>query len=36
MMNKLEQQFELLVKKLEDIDWDEQNDAFRGNLGYVE
>jgi hypothetical protein len=34
MMNKLKQQFELLVKKLEGIDWDEQNDTFTRDPGY--
>lgn len=36
MMNKLEQQFELLVKKLEGIDWDEQHDKFKRDPGYNE
>lgn len=36
MMNQLEQQLELLVKKLEGIDWDEQNYAFRTNPSYDE
>lgn len=35
-MNKLEQQFELLVKKLEGIEWDEQNDTFTRDPGYNE
>jgi hypothetical protein len=33
-MNKLEQQIDLLVKKLKDINWDEQNELFRSTLGY--
>jgi hypothetical protein len=36
MMNQLEQQLELLMKKLEGIDWDEQNDKFRSNPGFDE
>ena len=34
MMDKLKQQIELLVNKLKDIDWDEQNELFRRTPGY--
>lgn len=33
-MNKLEQQTDLLVKKLAGIDWDEQEESFRHTPGY--